>query len=98
MCCYSWSHIILYAHLSIYIFLQYSAIDTNSTVADKSRTKLQLHVHDTRYIHLLDTMILQSKRKPLENGSRRRDLLTGFILHIGTYIKFKPLELNRPRP
>lgn len=38
-------------------------IHTNSTVADKSLTKLQLHVHDKRYTDLFDTMKSQSKRK-----------------------------------
>lgn len=60
---YSWSHIIMYAQLSIYTFLQYSVIHTKSTLADRSLTKLQLYVHNKRYIDLFDTMKSQSTEK-----------------------------------
>lgn len=55
-------------------------IHTNSTVADKSLTKLQLHVHDKRYTDLFDTMKSQSKRKrkkkeTLENVSHNHDFV-----------------------
>lgn len=68
---YSWSHIIMYAHLSIYTFLQYSVIHTKSTLADISLTKLQLYVHNKRYIDLFDTMKSQSTEEKKNTLDKR---------------------------